>query len=462
MRFLPFLISLFPWAVLAEDWPTYQHDNRRSAVTSENLTLPLVEGWRYQSPTPPQMAWTGPAKWDAYSGNDGLQSMRNFDPAFYVTAVGDAVYFGSSVDNAAHCLEAATGKSRWQHFTNSAVRLPPTIGDDKAWFGSDDGHVYCVQTGTGELIWKSKPSPDPRLIPSNGKLISLWPVRSGVLLKNGIAYFGASLMPWEPSYLCAVDAGTGSQGDLGRYVMKETGVTLQGALLASEENLYAPQGRSVPLVYRLADGERLGGIAGSGGVYLVLTEDEQLISMPANQKEKSDTVRIADGKKRQTLVSFGGADRMIVSGQYAYSHQGNRLKVIDRFKVVALQAEINTFAAANDKRAKEIKAKKDKDKARVAVLEEEVKVAKKAMAEIEARKPSCELWSKEHALPIGFMLAGKHLFVGGHGNVTAFHAETGEQLWSVDVEGKAYGLAAANGRLFVSTDRGAIYCFKSS
>ena len=461
MRTTLLLLIAFQWTGLAEDWPTYQHDNRRSAVTKEALALPLKESWRYESPSPPQTAWTGPAKWDAYSGNDGLQSMRNFDPAFYVTAVADSVYFGSSVDNSAHCLDATNGESRWQHYTNSAVRLPPTIGGDKAWFGSDDGHVYCVQTSSGELVWKSKPSPDPRLIPSNGKLISLWPVRSGVLLQNGVAYFGASLMPWEPSFLCAVDAGTGSQGDLGRFVMKETGITLQGALLASKENLYAPQGRSVPLVYRIADGKRLGGIAGSGGVYCVLTEDEQLISMPANQKEKSDTVRIADGKNRETLVSFGGADRMIVSGPYAYSHQGNRLKVIDRFKIVALQAEINVLADANDKRSKAMdKAKKAKDKARMAELKEEITVAKKAIAEIEARKPSCELWSKEYSIPIGFMLANEHLFVGGQDSVATFHAKTGEKLWEAKVDGKAYGLAAANGRLFISTDTGAIYCFQ--
>ena len=161
MRTTLLLLIAFQWTGLAEDWPTYQHDNRRSAVTKEALALPLKESWRYESPSPPQTAWTGPAKWDAYSGNDGLQSMRNFDPAFYVTAVADSVYFGSSVDNSAHCLDATNGESRWQHYTNSAVRLPPTIGGDKAWFGSDDGHVYCVQTSSGELVWKSKPSPDP-------------------------------------------------------------------------------------------------------------------------------------------------------------------------------------------------------------------------------------------------------------------------------------------------------------
>ncbi len=440
----------------AEDWPTYQHDNRRSGVTKESLPLPLSNTWTYRSPVPPMTAWSGPAKWDAYSENDGLQSMRNFDPAFYVTAVGDAVYFGSSVDNAAHCLKAATGEERWVSFTDSAVRLPPTVGEGKAWFGSDDGHAYCVNAATGELIWKRRPAADPRLIPSNGKLISLWPIRSGVLLQDGQAYFAGSLLPWETSYLCAVDAATGEP----RYLREETGITLQGALLASKESLYAPQGRSVPLVYRMADGDRLGGIAGSGGVYCVLTEDEHFISMPSSQKEKEDTVRIADGNRRQILVSFGGANRMIVSGPLAYSHQGNQLKAIDRFKLIALQAEIDVFARANEKREKAKKANR-RDKARVAELDREIKEAKGEMAKIEARKVSCELWSEESAIPVGFVLAGEALFVGGEDHVRALSAKTGRALWEAPVEGKAYGLAVANGRLYVSTDRGLIYCFAS-
>lgn len=455
--FLVFVMWGFGLGVLAaEDWPTYQHDSRRSAVTAESLSFPLQEVWHYRSPVPPMTAWSGPAKWDAYSENDGLQSMRNFDPAFYVTAVDDAVYFGSSVDNATHCLDGKTGAERWVYFTNSAVRFPPTIAEDRAWFGSDDGHVYSVDALTGDLIWKYKPSADSRMIPSNGKLISPWPVRTGVLLKDGLAYFAASLLPWETSYLCAVDAATG----VPHYVREESGVTLQGALLASSENLYAPQGRSVPLVYRLADGEAIGGIAGSGGVYCVLTEDEQFISMPASQKEKEDTVRIADGRRRETLVSFGGADRMIVSGPYAYSHQGNQLKAIDRLQIVALQAKIDELRAANEKRGEEEK-KAQGNEDRLAQLKKEIEAANREIMKLEAQKPLCELWTREGAVPIGFMLAGTTLFVGGDGTVTAMNAATGEPWWSAEVEGKAYGLAAANGQLYVSTDRGLIYCYSA-
>ena len=142
----------------AEDWPTYAHDNRRSHTTSETLTLPLKEGWIYKSPNLPQTAWTGPAKWDAYAGNDGLQSMRNFDPAFFVTAANGSIYFGYSVDHAVHCLDASSGEEKWVAFAGGAVRLPPTLVGGRAYFGADDGYAYCVDSSSGEEVWKTSPT----------------------------------------------------------------------------------------------------------------------------------------------------------------------------------------------------------------------------------------------------------------------------------------------------------------
>src|ERR1035441_8027112 len=96
------LISAPMECTIAADWPTYRFDNRRSGVTPESVTLPLAPAWTHVSvtpPQPPQMAWTGPAKWDSYANLRGLESMRNFDPAFFVVAVADSVYFGSSVND---------------------------------------------------------------------------------------------------------------------------------------------------------------------------------------------------------------------------------------------------------------------------------------------------------------------------------------------------------------------------
>ncbi len=476
-----------------EDWPTYQHDNRRSGVTSESLTFPLREEWRYESPVPPQTAWAGPAKWDAWSPNEGLQSMRNFDPAFFVTVAGDALYFGSSVDHAAHCLDAATGRERWVFFTNGAVRLPPTLDGGKAFFGSDDGCAYAVEAATGVRLWKMKASPDPRLIPSDRKFLSPWPVRSGVMVRDGTAYFAASLFPWEPSYLCAVDAATGSTGGEGRYVSEERGLTLQGALLASSDALYVPQGRSVPLVYGLNDGARKGGVTGSGGVYCVLTEDEQFIAMPADQKEREDTIRITGRDGGEALLSFSGVDRMLVSGRHAYYHQGGELKAVDRFALQETQRKINGLRAEQKRRGDTRKAIENQiAQARqtlatppvegapplgpeiIAALEMEIAGYERQLAPIvadletgesevasaEASKSESQLWAIKHALPVGLILAGKALIAGAAGEVRALDVATGETLWSMKIEGQAYGLAVSGGRLFVSTDRGLIVAFE--
>jgi len=61
---------------------------------------------------------------------------------------------------------------------------------------------------------------------------------------------------------------------------------------------------------------------------------------------------------------------------------------------------------------------------------------------------------------LSLILAGDTLFAGGDGKVIAYDAKDGKQVWAADVAGKAYGLAVADGRLFVSTDLGAIHCFE--
>ena len=62
-RHLQVGLCLIPLLAAADDWPTYRHDNRRSAVSPEGLHQPLQEDWVYRAPRPPQTAWAGPARW---------------------------------------------------------------------------------------------------------------------------------------------------------------------------------------------------------------------------------------------------------------------------------------------------------------------------------------------------------------------------------------------------------------
>jgi outer membrane protein assembly factor BamB len=49
---------------------------------------------------------------------------------------------------------------------------------------------------------------------------------------------------------------------------------------------------------------------------------------------------------------------------------------------------------------------------------------------------------------------------GGDGEVAVLRADGGEPIDTLEVKGKAYGLAVAGGSLFVSTDEGCVYCFR--
>ncbi|MGC9328957.1 MAG: PQQ-binding-like beta-propeller repeat protein, partial [Candidatus Hinthialibacter sp.] len=53
------------------------------------------------------------------------------------------------------------------------------------------------------------------------------------------------------------------------------------------------------------------------------------------------------------------------------------------------------------------------------------------------------------------------LFAGGENRIAAVDIDNGEIVWDAQVDGAAYGLSAAGGRLFVSTDQGSIYCFSN-
>jgi hypothetical protein len=437
-------VSVVSGEVPAQTWPTYRHDNRRSGVTDAPLRFPLAQQWVWKSPQPPQTAWTGPAKWDAYSGNSGLQSMRNFDPCFYVTADEDTVYFGSSVDDSAHAIDSKTGVERWVRFTGAAVRLPPTIADDRIYFGSDDGYVYCCDRAQGKLIWRREAAPENQRITSNRKIISLWPVRTGVLVDGNRVSFAASLVPWETSLLWTVNAETGNVSGAGCFRRELSGVTLQGAMLASKDLVYVPQGRAAPLAFDRTDGSPRGAIGEAGGVFCVLSEDEMLFAGPANQKASDDQIRIADARSKQAIASFGGTNRIVVAGDDAWLSAAGKLKSLNRNHYVEAQREI-------DRARSELKNAEEREEP-TAQLQQAIKLATQ-------KQQASWTWSVDAPPPLEMIKTRDSILLGLDGEVRAYAANDGRQIWQADILGAAHGMAVAGDQLFVSTDRGHIYAF---
>ena len=193
-----------------QDWPTYMHDNCRSGVTEARLELPLTRAWTFKPLLPPAPAWGEPAKQDYFHDHFELRATDAYDLAFHAVAAAGMVYFGSSSQDKIYALDAADGSIRWTFLTEGPIRLAPVFSDGRLYAGSDDGYVYCLSARDGSLHWKSRVAPDQRMIPGNGRIISLWPVRTGLVVEDGTVYGTAGLFPEQGTYLAAFDALTGS------------------------------------------------------------------------------------------------------------------------------------------------------------------------------------------------------------------------------------------------------------
>ena len=73
----------------------------------------------------------------------------------------------------------------------------------------------------------------------------------------------------------------------------------------------------------------------------------------------------------------------------------------------------------------------------------------------------CFKWQVASEYPLSMILTRDRIFAGGKGKIAAFDTRKGNITWKKTIRGNAYGLAAANGRLYVSSDDGSIYCYQA-
>ena len=393
----------------AEDWPTYMHDNHRSGVTGESLIITELEnglGWVYQSSFSPQIAFDEEEPWDSYVPIVPMGPMREFDFALFVSVVGDSLYFGSSVTDSVHCLDTLSGVQKWFFTTDGPVRFPPSYDNGKLYFGSDDGCAYCLNAADGSLIWKYHPAGNNRFIGHNGKLISERPIRTGTAVYDGKVYFAGSIAPWKNSYIYSLAAAGGSDSGTGLYAVSTSGYTHMGAILVSDTNIYLTQGRRYPRVYNRSNGggdTNIGSTAGDGGCYALLTAASGFAYGHGQDHGAGYELR----GYGDSLGTYPGGRCMVVAADGVYVTTGTTL------------------------------TKKH-------------------------RTSGNTIWSVSCDCPYALILAGSVLFAGGTNKVVAFATGDGGELWSGAVNGHARGLAAAQGRLYVSTDTGQIRMFGAS
>jgi outer membrane protein assembly factor BamB len=191
----------------------------------------------------------------------GLNRIDEFDLAFHPIIADGRLFYGSSATDTLSCLEAASGRLLWDFATEGPIRVPPVYADGRVYCGSDDGWLYCLDAATGRQWWRHRPGPSDRRLPGNSRMISRWPVRSGIVVRAGRVYCAAGVFPSEGVFLCALDCRDGQE--IWKHAVQ---TTLHGPMIASESRLYAPALRSPVQSFDLSTGQPTGEAGGGGSL----------------------------------------------------------------------------------------------------------------------------------------------------------------------------------------------------
>ncbi len=426
------------------DWPAYGQGPERRGSTSEALAAPLRPQWTHAGGGTPRPAWPEPVR---------EVHMMGFDYAPQVVSAGGAVYFGSTADHTVYALDLATGRERWRFVTDGPARFAPAVWRGKVYVAGDDGWLYCLSAAKGELKWRVRGGPRDERLLGNGQMISRWPLRSGVVVADGVAYFTAGMWPTEGVYRYAVDAETGRV----KWKTESTrGFAPQGYLTAGPGYLVAPTGRCPGWVIDRADGK---GRKANGYVWAISAGE--IVFSGTKPRNANEGLPIAGGApyppKSQAIISW-------LSKPKPKPKRKPKPKEPEPKdgKPKEGKAEGGT---PKDGQPKGGKSEGPKPKAALkgkhaAALTDDVLYA------IGAGKLTAQdmvTWRPRWEVPVGrahaVVVAGEGVVVGGDGVVTLLSTADGRQLWAGKVDGEARGLAVADGRLLVSTHTGQITCF---
>ena len=420
----------------AGDWPTYRHDLARSGVTSEALRFPLYEQWSHAGAPAPKPAWPEPGR---------EHNRLPFDYAYDVAVAGGVVYFGSSADHKVYAVDLSTGRARWSFLTGGPVRFSPTIADGRVFVGSDDGWLYCLSASDGKLLWRFRGGRGDDRILGNGQLISRWPLRCGVGVRDGVVTVPVGMWPSEGVYVYALRASDGKvlwlNDTSGSSYLRQphpgahsiTGVAPQGYVLARGEQVFVPTGRNVPAAYDRKTGKLLyyrsaptAWINRWGGTWNFLAGG-LLFGWHFHHGPDID-IMLGEykGDPRDGIIAYDAA-----SGAEKREFPGKRRAVVGGGVLYAVgSGEVCAYDLAGWVDG--------------------------------AKADACLKWKAPHERAYSMVLAGGALVVGGRDTVMAFNVADGATLWSEKVSGSVRSLAIADGRLLVSTPDGRVRCFASA
>lgn len=165
------------------NWLTYRFDASRSGFTPATVPAVLHRKWQLK-----------------------------MDHKITTPTVAEGKVFIASVDeHEVRAVDADSGQLIWNYTAGARVDSPPTLYRGSVIFGSRDGNVYCLRASDGELVWRLRTARDGRLITAFGQLESASPAHGSVLVRDGVVYSTAGRSSYldEGIDLYRIEAETG-------------------------------------------------------------------------------------------------------------------------------------------------------------------------------------------------------------------------------------------------------------
>jgi len=405
------LAALLGRNTFSDDWPMWHHDAAHSAVTPEKLPAALHLQWVRELPSP-RPAWPE-TQWELH-----------FDVSYEPVIMGSTLFVPSMACDSVTAYDTDTGAETWRFYADGPVRFAPVAHNGKLWFGSDDGRLYCLNAEDGTLLWKIRGGPDARTMIGNDRLVGMWPIRGAPVLYDGKIYFASGIWPFMGVFIRAVDAETGksvwnNSGTGSMYTGHPHGSTAfggiapQGYVAAENKRILVPGGRTLPAVFDRSNGRLL--------YYDV-----------GNQAPAGYDVSI-DGRLYE------------VHGNIRYLENGRRFAATSSYYLGGVIYEL--------------------DAERRYIRAHRIRQFPPGPDGKQSRKPEWEdLWIQTYSkVPDKIHIqAGGRLYCSRRdGGILAVELDQkpGSVSWRGTVEGSAWTMLVADGRLFVVTEEGSIYCF---
>ncbi len=402
----------------AADWPTWRYDASRSGASPASLPVKLNLQWVRQLPKPAP-AW----RQEQYK----LQFDRSYEPV----VMGRQIFVPSMVSDKLEAYDTETGKQNWQFFCDGPIRFAPIAWQGHVYFASDDGCLYCLAAKNGALLWKSRLAPSGRRILGNGRLISAWPARGGPVLHDGRIYCSAGIWPFMGVFIYALDAVTG------RVIWENSGTG----------SIYIPQQHNSPAFAGVAP---QGYLAADGNKLLVTSR-----TTPACFNSTTGELLYYPLSDRSYGKYVGGYGASIWKQWYFNN------KVVYRLSDGLGLGGVSAHVMGNDG---------------VLGIDETGDIVAYTLAEVQTHDPKDKttktqavvqpLWRMhaEPALEQIHVRAGSRLYGSNRdGLIAAVEVPEGDEparmVWRGKVRGRVWSMLAGDGKLFVTTEQGELYCF---